>query len=1231
MKLAVVIAVALSVYLVGTVHASEGAAVTSGGADDEDRKFSLGLSFDKDKGLGVSGGYASDDGKFAIGGKWNKNSGLSAGARFGSPSAGVTVSVGGNKAREEAAEQCAATQERWRMPDNGGMGCELDGELACRAAFYADLENREVGERAAEAVPFMERCCHVWSGPVDRRNPFGEGNCDKGSAVPQPRAWSPKPESVKLCRAAQERWRKGGEEECDDFRECSLAFSQEVQKFSEDRSELAGDLEQCCMAWRKPSSEANPFAAVRCVDLPRGGVDVSNGEPRPKVLVGDPSGSIQRAQEKVRRLKAQLMKLMRVHKKCNKKCKGKGKRCARKCCKKRIAKVEEAERTAVFRPNPSGEDIHLVHRAIVSWVRRMVSTVERVAEHDDVPPVLHAMAKVFCRKIQLRFNPTACVSGKHKCHIKFRDAIGVLKFPGGPRFPPSPYTRFIQRGGQDVEWCRFDWDEAKASEMARRLAKKRLRDALKRVALARARVEAARAAQAAKDQEDGAMIGAHDKMDLAQFVMLAPGATGPDAVALRFLLRAASLYRGVPVGAYSGEAVKVVEKLQERHHLTVDGVVNGKVWQQLVQKHTLRKWRKNNEEAVRAAQYLLKFKYGKQLKVCGIFNRETAAIVASMQRTHGLPMTGIIGPREWPLLLTDLNEVPKNMNSAQCHRKMGLVLGAEKAKSGADCLESEVFAMPCCRIRAMFNCEKRSREALSKSMLECREMERKMKLRKAKEDEDRRREELEEKAAMAAEKLQKCGPCRFVTLHIGDNRPEVAALRYLLEEWEVLPEQNEAVELFDPALDKVVKKLQADKGMIPAGVVGTQTWLRLIGPEFLWRRSRFDRAIRALQYILKRKFGAPVRITGKYDRATQRAVVEFQRKEGLKVDGMVGGHTWSALMGDKADKNRLASRRRAARMQAAGHSQFVTLQKGDEGPAVAAMKYLLKEHQLMTSNNAEFDEATEKIVNEYRSKFHVEGGATGSCGPRMWLSLISAGPQLRTGVERPDAIRAVQYLLKHKYGVALTIDGRFTGELDKAVREFQVSSAIAEDGIVGPITWQRLLPADSAPDADSSRRRHKGPYSSKFTSIQTESEIEEEITGLVEAVTQNLDPAAAAAEVCTALQSKFNSPNIREHRPGCLDGKMHCAEGFYLAIGAIKKLTDLGPHLGGCHHKYDGNGGAYTPRGPSGGDNQDDQPGPEKKGLEFGITKDENGWGASASIGGFKASIGKGGLKLGGF
>ena len=61
------------------------------------------------------------------------------------------------------------------------------------------------------------------------------------------------------------------------------------------------------------------------------------------------------------------------------------------------------------------------------------------------------------------------------------------------------------------------------------------------------------------------------------------------------------------------------------------------------------------------------------------------------------------------------------------------------------------------------------------------------------------------------------------------------------------------------------------------------------------RRGNHGEAVEELQALLNAKFGFALEIDGNFGKATETAVKEFQKKNGLTADGVVGKKTWAAL------------------------------------------------------------------------------------------------------------------------------------------------------------------------------------------------------------------------------------------------------------------------------------------------------------------------------------------------
>jgi zinc D-Ala-D-Ala carboxypeptidase len=77
----------------------------------------------------------------------------------------------------------------------------------------------------------------------------------------------------------------------------------------------------------------------------------------------------------------------------------------------------------------------------------------------------------------------------------------------------------------------------------------------------------------------------------------------------------------------------------------------------------------------------------------------------------------------------------------------------------------------------------------------------------------------------------------------------------------------------------------------------------------------------------------------------------------------------------------------------------------------------------------------------------------GFVGPETWQKLIIQVQQGKTGQE----VRAVQRLLKDKFGYNVNVDGIFGPDTTNAVKQFQTAKGLTSDGIVGPKTWQKLI------------------------------------------------------------------------------------------------------------------------------------------------------------------------------
>jgi peptidoglycan hydrolase-like protein with peptidoglycan-binding domain len=128
-----------------------------------------------------------------------------------------------------------------------------------------------------------------------------------------------------------------------------------------------------------------------------------------------------------------------------------------------------------------------------------------------------------------------------------------------------------------------------------------------------------------------------------------------------------------------------------------------------------------------------------------------------------------------------------------------------------------------------------------------------------------------------------------------------------------------------------------------------------------------------------------------------------------------------------------------------------TFEKGDSGDEVFAIQFLLKAHGEDLNADGIFGPITQAKVEDFQTDNNLN--EDGFVGPETWQELIIQVSQGANGF----AVRAVQKLLKDKYGYNIAVDGIFGPATADAVKDFQDDNGLAADGIVGPKTWRKLI------------------------------------------------------------------------------------------------------------------------------------------------------------------------------
>jgi peptidoglycan hydrolase-like protein with peptidoglycan-binding domain len=138
----------------------------------------------------------------------------------------------------------------------------------------------------------------------------------------------------------------------------------------------------------------------------------------------------------------------------------------------------------------------------------------------------------------------------------------------------------------------------------------------------------------------------------------------------------------------------------------------------------------------------------------------------------------------------------------------------------------------------------------------------------------------------------------FSSLKQGSCGPEVEYLQRQLEAAGFEPGKVDGV--FSATTKASVMAFQRARGLEVDGIVGPRTWAALdtrrgSGLRPVLQRGSCEPAVVVLQKVLETHGFDPGSKDGIFGPKTERAVLAFQRAQGLEADGVVGPKTWNAL------------------------------------------------------------------------------------------------------------------------------------------------------------------------------------------------------------------------------------------------------------------------------------------------------------------------------------------------
>ncbi len=296
----------------------------------------------------------------------------------------------------------------------------------------------------------------------------------------------------------------------------------------------------------------------------------------------------------------------------------------------------------------------------------------------------------------------------------------------------------------------------------------------------------------------------------------------------------------------------------------------------------------------------------------------------------------------------------------------------------------------------------------------------------------------------------------------GYEGPEVQDIQHRLMELGYM-DYDEPTSLYGPMTKNAVELFQRQSFMQIDGIVGQATYDALMlsdAPIYMVSNGSTGDDVLSLQSRL-RELGYIDSATGYYGTDTAAAVVKFQQRNNLAVDGMIGPETKEMLYSGDAVANAISY--------------------GENSDVVKRYQARLnKLGYLTTEPDGNFGHDTEAAVKLFQELNGLI--ADGYVGPATKELLLSsdAQPNAMTIGMRGDTVERVQKQLK-KLGYLSSVTGYYGSDTESAVRAFQKRNSLSSDGKVGKVTMASLF-SSSAKKASSTPVSSGGDTPSKTPS-----------------------------------------------------------------------------------------------------------------------------------------------------
>lgn len=294
--------------------------------------------------------------------------------------------------------------------------------------------------------------------------------------------------------------------------------------------------------------------------------------------------------------------------------------------------------------------------------------------------------------------------------------------------------------------------------------------------------------------------------------------------------------------------------------------------------------------------------------------------------------------------------------------------------------------------------------------------------------------------------------------------------------------------------EKAVATFQKAVGLSSTGEATLETIERLIAfgksgapTNVVLRQGMTSPLVTALQLQLKEAGYFKQEPTGYYGRATTQAVRAFQKANGLKVDGIAGKQTLTALQNYNGRSLPLAAAATTPTVQQ--QKAQPTLRYGARGDAVITLQQKLRDLGFYTGSvDGIFGRQTEEAVRKLQEQHGLI--ADGIVGAKTWRALDEASPSQpqngRAAEQMPNTpartllkigdtgedVKMLQAQLKAIGLFAQEPTGTYGAITEQAVRAFQRQYGLAVDGIAGPKTLAKLKQVAGTPVSKSSHDFH---------------------------------------------------------------------------------------------------------------------------------------------------------------